>query len=102
MLIKLFDNTTGLERGDVIIPPSDAEGFDVSSLDNETTTAVQSNESLFEVLVNGTLFVLDLSNPPEVPEGKYLHVSGYESKSGGGYQATWVLYDIPVSDHPTE
>lgn len=103
MRVKLFDNTTGLETGDFFVPPSDRDNFDVSSHDTETSTAIQSSEEVTEVLVNGDKYVLDLSNRPSFDvQTQYAQITGYEAKSGGGYQATWVVETIPTSEPAPE
>ena len=102
MRIKLFDNTTGLERGDFFVAWQDQADFDLSTHQTASITAVESNEDNPEVLVDGNRYVLDLSNRPEVAETERANLTGYEAKSGGGYQATWSVETIPTSEPAPE
>jgi len=102
MRIKLFHNTTGLERGDFIVAVQDQVNFDLSAHQTESVTAVESNEDNLEVLIDGNRYVLDLSNEPTVTETQYAKITGYEAKSGGGYQATWAVETLPTPDPEPE
>lgn len=102
MRIKIFDNTSGLQRGDFFVAWQDQADFDISQHQNENTTAVESNEDNIEILVSGDRYVLDVSNQPENTATQYSYISGYEAKSGGGYQATWTVETIPTPDPAPE
>jgi len=102
MRIKIFDNTSHLERGDFIVAIQDRDTFDITQHQGSNSTAVESDESNMEILVDGDRYVLDLSNKPTVTETQYAQISGYEAKSGGGYQATWSVETIPTSEPAPE
>lgn len=102
MRVKIFDNTTCLEMGDFMVSFQDQDNFDISQHNGCNSTAVQSDEDNFEVLVDGNRYVLDLSNEPTVAEGQIAQLKGCEAKSDGGYQAIWSVEAIPVSDPAPE
>ena len=95
MKVKFFNNTTGMEQGDFIVPPSNVSGFDVSTHHGANSTAMVSDESNLEVLVDGAKYVLDVSNEPSETETQYAELTGYEAKTGGGYQGTWQMVTKP-------
>ena len=95
MRVKVFNNTTGLEQGDFIVPPSNVSGFDVSAHHSANTTAMASDEDSLEVLVDGAKYVLDVSNEPAETETQYAELTGYAAKTGGGYKGTWQMVTKP-------
>ena len=102
MKIKIFNNATGLQQGEMHIPASEQSTFDISSHATASVTLVETEENNYEILVDGDRYVLDLSNEPTVTETQYAQITGYEAKSGGGYQATWVVETIPTPDPAPE
>jgi len=102
MKVKIFNNTTGLEQGEFVILAGDVDNFDASEHSGSNSTAVVSSEDAYEVLIDGTTYVLDLSNIPTVPEGSDARLTGYEAKDGGGYQGTWETVVLPTSSVVTE
>jgi hypothetical protein len=89
MKVKFFDATTGVEIGDVILAFQDEATFDASAHSGASSVAAISEEDALEILVDGDTHILDTTNEPTISDNQFAQISGYEPKTGGGYQATW-------------
>jgi hypothetical protein len=91
MKVKFFDTTTGVEFGDVILAFQDEGTFDASAHSGSNSVAAISEEDALEILVDGDTHILDITNKPTILDNQTANISGYEPKTGGGYQATWAI-----------
>lgn len=98
MNLKLFDNNTGLERGSFTIIEHQIGGFNIADHHTENCTCIESSEPTTEVLVDGSRYVLDCSNEPTITESQIASITGYQTKSGGGYEAVWTVETKGQSD----
>ena len=89
MKVKFFDTTTGVEFGDVILSHQDEGTFDATAHSGANSVAAISEEDALEILVDGDTHILDVTNEPTLLDNQTANISGYELKTGGGYQATW-------------
>ena len=91
MKVKFFDATTGVEIGDVVLAFQDEATFDASAHSGASSVAAISEEDALEILVDGDTHLLDITNKPTILDNQVAQISGYELKTGGGYQATWFV-----------
>jgi|TARA_R100000479_G_scaffold169266_1_gene110866 hypothetical protein len=96
MLVKLF-TTKGLESGMFNVPLADQSGFDVSQHNTDSTTAKVSSTDDPEILVDGTLHPLDVSNMPSYnSETQTARLTGFNLKDDGEtYEGVWEINTIP-------
>lgn len=103
MQIKIFD-ANGMERMSFVVPPSDRDSFNVDEHGGEGKTAKVSSETAKEILVDGSLHTLDVTNVPTFDAATHFaYLTGYELKAdGNSYQATWSVVEKPVDDPAPE